>query len=263
MSDALMEKVMAEVLKRVGEGGDSQQTRESKGSAVSSVFTEFVGTATGDTIGLVIANLDSSIHEKMGLDSKFRSIGVIGARTGAGPQLMAADDAVKATNTELILVELCRDTKGGAGHGCLIVFGAEEVSDARRAVEVTLNSLDKYFGDVYACDAGHLELQYSARASLALAKAFGAPVGKAFGLIVGAPAAVGVLMADYAVKSASVEVIGYSSPAHGSSFTNEVAIMVGGESGAVRAAVIAGREIGKKALAAMGPDPQPAGKPYI
>ena len=57
--------------------------------------------------------------------------------------------------------------KGGAGHGCLIIFGAEEVSDARRAIEVALKDLKRTFGDVYANDAGHVELQYTARASFA------------------------------------------------------------------------------------------------
>lgn len=33
---------------------------------------------------------------------------------------MAADEAVKATNTEILVIELPRDTKGGAGHGSLI-----------------------------------------------------------------------------------------------------------------------------------------------
>ena len=94
------------------------------------------------------------IHKLIGFDPKYRSIGVIGGRTGAGPHLMAADEAIKATNTEVIMVEMPRDTKGGAGHGNLIVFGAEDVSDARRAVEVTLEALPKYFGDVYANDSG-------------------------------------------------------------------------------------------------------------
>lgn len=71
----------------------------------------------------------------MGLDTKYRSIGILGARTGAGPQIFAADEAVKATNCEILTIELARDTKGGAGLVPLIVFGAEDVSDARRAVE--------------------------------------------------------------------------------------------------------------------------------
>ena len=35
---------------------------------------------------------------------------------------MAADEAVKATNTEIVSIELPRDTKGGAGHGSLIIL---------------------------------------------------------------------------------------------------------------------------------------------
>ena len=75
-------------------------------------LTEFVGTGIGDTIGLVIANIDSALHEAMGIDKKFHSIGIIGARTGAGPQIMAADEAVKATNTEIVSIELPRRYKG-------------------------------------------------------------------------------------------------------------------------------------------------------
>lgn len=63
------------------------------------------------------------------------------------------------------MIECPRDTEGGAGHGCLVVFGAEDVSDARRAVEVALSFVGKHFGDVYGNSAGHLEFQYTARAS--------------------------------------------------------------------------------------------------
>lgn len=226
-------------------------------------LTEFVGTGIGDTIGLVIANIDPDLHEAMGIDKRFHSIGIIGARTGAGPQIMAADEAVKATNTEIVSIELPRDTKGGAGHGCLIIFGAEDVSDARRAVEVTLKELPRTFGDVYGNEAGHLEMQYSARASLAINKAFGAPVGKAFGLVIGAPAAIGVMMADTAVKTASVEIVAYSSPSKGTSHSNEVILAITGDSGAVRQAVIAGREVGKKLLGALGETPSSTTEPYI
>lgn len=220
-------------------------------------LTEFVGsTATGDTIGLVIANVDSQLLEAMKLEKSYRSIGVLGARTGAGPHIMAADEAVKATNTEIVKVELPRDTKGGAGHGSLIIFGGDDVSDVRRAVEVALKEVGRTFGDVYANEAGHIELQYTARASYALNKVFNAPLGKSFGLIVGAPAAIGVVMADTAVKAANVEVIAYSSPGNGgTSYSNEAILTVTGDSGAVRQAVISAREVGKKLLGTMGSEP--------
>lgn len=263
MQEQIIDKVMEEIKKRMESQSAATATPEAPKVCPTVGVTEFVGTAIGDTIGLVIANVDPILHEKMKLDPKYRSIGILGARTGAGPHIMAADEAVKATNTEIVTIELARDTKGGAGHGCLIIFGAEEVSDARRAIEVALKELDRTFGDVYANDAGHLELQYTARASYAINKAFGAPIGKSFGLIVGAPAAIGVLMSDVAVKTASVEVVGYASPAGGTSYSNEVILMVTGDSGAVRQSVIAAREMGKKLLEAMaGPAPSVT-KPYI
>lgn len=49
---------------------------------------------------------------------------------------MAADEAVKATNTEVISIELPRDTEGGAGHGSLILFGAEDVSDVKEQLKL-------------------------------------------------------------------------------------------------------------------------------
>ena len=268
-SNELVEQIMAQVIARVATPEqqaiptENHPIRETAMAEKSCSLTEFVGTAIGDTLGLVIANVDTALLDAMKLEKRYRSIGILGARTGAGPHIMAADEAVKATNTEIVTIELARDTKGGAGHGCLIIFGAEEVSDARRAVEVALKELDRTFGDVYGNDAGHLELQYTARASYAINKAFNAPVGKAFGLIVGAPAAIGVLMSDVAVKTANVELVGYASPAGGTSYSNEVIIMITGDSGAVRQSVLAAKDAGKKLLEALGGPAPSATKPYI
>ena len=274
MNQDLMEKIMGEVMKKMSDAPAKCEVKEEacapvedtvKAEIGSCGLTEFVGTAIGNTIGLVIANVDSNVHEAMKIDPKYRSIGIVGARTGAGPHIFAADEAVKATNSEVLLIELPRDTEGGAGHGSLIVFGAEDVSDAKRAVEVTLKELDKTFGDVYGTPAGHLEFQYTARASYALNKAFNAPLGKSFGITVGAPAAIGVLLADTAVKAANVDVVGLSTPGNGgTSFSNEVILTFSGDSGAVRQAVIAARDVGKQLLKTLdGTTPESSTVPYI
>jgi microcompartment protein PduB len=220
----------------------------------------------GHTIGLVIANLDNQVHEKLGIDKKYRAIGILSDRVGAGPQIFAADEAVKATNTELLMIECPRDTEGGAGHGCLIVFGAEDVSDARRAVEVALRDIERTFGDVYGNSAGHLEFQYSARASYALNKAFGAPLGKAFGITVGAPAGIGIVLADTAVKAATIDVISVATPGNGgTSYSNEVNMFFSGDSGAVKQAVIAARDVGVQLLGSLAPEEElkSSTTPYI
>lgn len=229
----------------------------------TSMITEHVGsTTTGDTIGLVIANVDSQVLEAMQLTKSYRSIGILGSRTGAGPQIMAADEAVKATNTEIVSIEFARDMKGGAGSGSLIIFGGDDVSDVRRSVEVALCELERTFGEVYMNEAGHVEVQYTARAGEALVTAFGTPEGKAFGLIVGAPAAIGVVMADTAVKSANVDVVGYRSPSN-SAMSNEVILQVSGDSGAVKQAVKAARDVGLALLETMGETPKNKGNAYI
>lgn len=257
MDQQLIEKVINQVAEEL-----KQKPEQAAPSKASLGITEFVGTAIGDTIGLVIASVDPMLVDKLKL-GKYRSIGIIGGRVGAGPQIMAVDDAVKATNTEIISIELPRDTKGGAGHGSLIYIGADDVSDARRAVEIALASLDKYFGDVYSNDAGHLEFQYTARASYCLEKAFGTPLGRAFGMVCAGPAAIATVLADVAVKAANVEVIGYSSPSQGTSYSNEVILTFTGDSGAVRQAVRSAIDVGKKLLGALGGEVVSGSTPYI
>ena len=277
---SMVDEILKRVLMRIDSanlgnttvGATSKVSSTSSSSAVStpsvaqlqtSMITEHVGsTTTGDTVGLVIANVDSQVLEAMKLTKSYRSIGILGSRTGAGPQIMAADEAVKATNTEIVSIELARDMKGGAGSGSLIIFGGDDVSDVRRSVEVALRELERTFGEVYMNEAGHVEIQYTARAGDALVTAFGTPEGKAFGLIVGAPAAIGVVMADAAVKSANVDVVGYQSPSS-SSMSNEVILQICGDSGAVKQAVKVAREVGITLLGTMGSEPKNTGESYI
>ena len=113
MQDDLVEQLMGEVIRKMGGGEKAPSaTPEPNGKAACAKapkacnLTEFVGTAIGNTIGMVIANVDPLLHEKMKMDKKYRSIGIVGARTGAGPHIFAADEAVKATNGEVVLIEL-------------------------------------------------------------------------------------------------------------------------------------------------------------
>src|SRR5699024_5432295 len=126
MDEQKINAIVDEVMNKVGNQPKTKPKHHQADTSKEVALTEFVGTAEGDTIGLVIANVDEALLEAMKLERSYRSIGIIGGRTGAGPQIMAADEAVKATNTEIVTIELARDTKGGAGHGSLIVFGRSE-----------------------------------------------------------------------------------------------------------------------------------------
>jgi microcompartment protein PduB len=221
-------------------------------------ITEFVGSTIGDTVGLVIANLDPQLRAHVGLDPRFRAIGFVSARTGGAPHIWAADDAVKATNTEIVSIQLARDCKGGAGQGATIIFAAEDVSDVRRAVEVMLEAVDKHMGDVFLTDAGHIEFHYTARASLAMEKIFGAEIGKSFGIVVGGPAAIGLVMADTALKAANVDIVNYLD-VDSTGYSNQIIITITGDSGAVRQSVIAAREVGINVFRSMGHEPQALG----
>ena len=225
--------------------------------------TEFVGTAVLDTIGLVISGVDDSLLQQMNVGTKYHCLGLFSSRTGAAGQITAIDDAVKATNTEVLSIELPRDTKGWGGHGNYIVIGAETVADARRAVEIALEKTKRNAGEIYVSDAGHLEFAYSASAGQALNKAFGVPVGEAFGFMAGSPAAIGLVMADTAMKSAPLSIAKYMTPNKGTSHSNEVILAVSGDASAAKTAVLNARQTGLELLIGMGSYPDIPGIPYL
>ena len=224
---------------------------------------EYVGRTVLDTVGLVIPSVDEAIRAEMGLPDHVRALGAISSRTGAAGQICAVDEAVKNTNAVLVSVELPRDTKGWGGHGNYIVMGSRDVSDARNAVEIALELTLRNAGEVYINSAGHLEFAYSASAGEALAAAFGATVGEAFGFMAGSPAAIGLVMADRALKSAAVTLTRYMTPDRGTSHSNEVIIAFTGDASAVKTAVLTAREIGLELLSAMGEYPDGPSTPYL
>ena len=226
-------------------------------------MTEFVGTTVLDTIGLVIPGTSPALLAQMDLKKPYRSLGLLSSRTGAAGQINAVDEAVKSTNTEVVSIELPRDTKGWGGHGNFIIIGGDNVSDVRRAVEISLEFTKKYAGELYISEAGHLEFTYSANASQALHMAFDAPIGRPFGFFCGSPAAIGLVMADLAIKSSPVEIIRYMTPDIGTSHSNEVIVAVTGEASAVKNAVLTARDIGLQLLVSMGSYPETPTQPYL
>lgn len=225
--------------------------------------TEFVGTTVLDTIGLVISGIDSHLLEEMKIGTRYRSLGLISSRTGAAGQITAVDDAIKATNTEVLSIDLPRDTKGWGGHGSYIVLGGDDVSDVRHAVQLSLDRITKYAGELYISQAGHLEFAYSASAGPAIQKAFQAVPGEAFGFMAGSPAAIGLVMADIAVKTSSVQIIRYMTPSIGTSHSNEVILALSGDAEAVKDAVLKARQAGLELLIGMGSYPDIPGTPYL
>lgn len=226
-------------------------------------MTEFVGTTVLDTIGLVIPGTSPALLARMDLKKPYRSLGLLSSRTGAAGQINAVDEAVKSTNTEVVSIELPRDTKGWGGHGNFIIIGGDNVSDVRRAVEISLEFTKKYAGELYISEAGHLEFTYSANASQALHMAFDAPIGRPFGFFCGSPAAIGLVMTDLALKSSPVEIVKYMTPTRGTSHSNEVIAAVTGDASAVKNAVLTAREVGLKLLISLGSYPEIPSEPYL
>ena len=193
---------------------------------------EFVGTAVLDTIGLVISGIDDTLLETMNVGMKYRCLGLF-------------------------------SSKGWGGHGNYIVLGGTDVSDVRHAISMALELTNKYAGELYISESGHLEFAYSASAGQALNKAFGVPVGEAFGFMAGSPAAIGLVMADTAMKSAPLSIAKYMTPNKGTSHSNEVILAVSGDASAAKTAVLNARQTGLELLIGMGSYPEIPGIPYL
>jgi hypothetical protein len=67
MEEKLIDAIVQQVMDKVGNGAAAAPAAK---SFANPGMTEFVGTAFGDTIGIVIANVDKAVREKMGLDAK-------------------------------------------------------------------------------------------------------------------------------------------------------------------------------------------------
>lgn len=225
--------------------------------------TEFVGTAVLDTIGLVISGINQELLETMNIGTRYRALGLFSSRTGAAGQMTAIDDAVKATNTEVLSIDFPRDTKGWGGHGNYVVLGGNDISDVRHAIQLSLELTNKYAGELYISQAGHLEFAYSASAGTVLSKAFHAVPDQAFGFMAGSPAAIGLVMADTAMKTAPVSIARYMTPSIGTSHSNEVILAISGDASAVKESVLTARQIGLELLIAMGSYPEIPGTPYL
>ena len=203
--------------------------------------TEFVGTAVLDTIGLVISGVDDTLLKEMNIGTRYHTLGLFSSRTGAAGQITAVDDAVKATGTEVLSIEFPRDTKGWGGHGNYIVIGGNDVSDVRHAISLALELTNKYAGELYISESGHLEFAFSANAGGALAMAFHAVPGEAFGFMAGSPAAIGLVMADTAMKASAVHITRYMTPSIGTSHSNEVILALSGDASAVKGSCTPGK----------------------
>lgn len=224
---------------------------------------EFVGVSALDTIGLVIAGVDGTLLENMNVTKDYRALGIFSSRCGAAGQLVALDDAVKMTNTEVVTVEIPLDAKSWGGHGCYAVIGADSVEDCTRAIDMALRLNERYAGEVYMSDSGHLEFCYSASAGKVLEVSLQAELGRAYGFMTGSPAGIGLVMADNALKASPVDLIWEMSPNYGTThYSNEVMIAFKGDAGNVWEAVMAGRATGLDLLGSMGSEIVSATRPY-
>lgn len=219
-------------------------------------INEYIGTAAGHTIGMVIANIDPAIRTLLQIPEKYSSLAILTSRTGAAAQAIAVDDAAKSANVELLLFELPRDTEGYSGHGNLFVLGAHDVSDARRAVEIALAGIDERAEGIYINEVGHMEMHVTANAGPVLHKIFGTPPGKAFGFICAAPAGIGMVAADTAMKAAHVDIVWHGTPSINLSMTNEIIIGISGDYGAVHKAVMTAYEKASKLIETFGSYPE-------
>ena len=222
---------------------------------LQSEATQFVGTAAANTIGLVIGTIHEDIKELLEIPDEYQAISIVSSRTGTVAQAIAIDDAVKAVNAKLLRFEMAIDAGKQCGQGCLFVLGAENISDARRLVEIALEQIDYWAACIYVNEVGHMESHVTPRAGEILHQIFGTPLGKAFGVIGAAPAGIGIVAVDQCMKAAPVDIVWYGSPSHNLTMMNEFSAGISGDVSAVQKALEAGKEVGCELLRVCGITP--------
>ena len=81
--EQLIQQVMDEVQKKMAAEAVSPTAVPNIQECAAAGMTEFVGTAFGDSIGLVIANVDDAIRERLNIEPKYRSIGIVSSPSGS------------------------------------------------------------------------------------------------------------------------------------------------------------------------------------
>ena len=205
---------------------------------LQSEATQFVGTAAANTIGLVIGTIHEDIKELLEIPDEYQAISIVSSRTGTVAQAIAIDDAVKAVNAKLLRFEMAIDAGKQCGQGCLFVLGAENISDARRLVEIALEQIDYWAACIYVNEVGHMESHVTPRA-----------------VIGAAPAGIGIVAVDQCMKAAPVDIVWYGSPSHNLTMMNEFSAGISGDVSAVQKALEAGKEVGCELLRVCGITP--------
>ncbi|MBQ9156161.1 MAG: propanediol utilization microcompartment protein PduB [Eubacterium sp.] len=219
--------------------------------------SEYVGTAAACTIGMVIATVDPAIKLLLDIPEDVAAIGIVSSRTGTVAQALAIDDAVKGCQASLLRFEMSIDGGKQCGQGCLFVLAADTVTDARKVVEISLERTDYWMGCLYLNHVGHMEGHVTAHAGQVLHEIFGTPVGKAFGIIGAAPAGIGIVAVDKAMKAAPVDAVWYGSPSHNLLMMNEFSAGLCGDYETVKKAIDVGKETGCQLLNSCGMTPVP------
>ena len=80
-------------------------------------------------------------------------------------------------------------------------------------------------------------------------------LGKAFGVIGAAPAGIGIVAVDQAMKAAPVDIVWYGSPSHNLTMMNEFSAGISGDVSAVQKALEAGKQVGCELLRVCGITP--------
>lgn len=207
----------------------------------------------GNTVGMVVPNIDPQMQEKMAIPRELRSIGIVSTRFGGLPPAIAGDQAAKMVNVQLIDFNAANDPTAQGAHGSTWIVGSTDVSDSRRWVEMTIQGLRTWaYGGVAYNDNSLYDIEYVASAGPILVHPyFGADFGKAWGAADFLPKAMGLIVCDKIVKSADIELIKQYKPEE-VVLANEFAIAFKGETGAVKHACQIGRDIATAIMNGIG-----------
>lgn len=112
------------------------------------------------------------------------------------------------------------------------MIGGNDVSDVRHAISLAAELTNKYAGELYISESGHFGVCFFSQCRRCSCHGLSRSSRGSFRIHAGSPAAIGLVMADTAMKASAVHITRYMTPSIGTSHSNEVILALSGDASA-------------------------------
>lgn len=200
-------------------------------------WTELIGIAAGNSIGLIIPRVSSNLSPFIFSDNAYKSIGIISSVNYVSGHLMAVDQALNSSNSHLLSFSQPEEKASHTGRSALTVLASNSISELKTTIEQILTDITYRSKTGYYFDSGYVEWQYCGIAGEILQKQFQIQSGMACAIINVAPAAMAFILFNQLVDLIPVTVNHCDFPITHLHSINSAQLVISGGMNEIRGAI--------------------------